>query len=172
MATNVAIDAANSNSVAISWTAATTGDAPENYRVLLGDSPSTLNSLGITTNTAVSLTNMNSGTTYFWQIQPRNVGGDNTTGPVWQFTTEGTASVDDQSKILFTLSPNPTTDFLNIQTDETIVNGTIYNGLGQVIKDKVDFTNNSVNVSSLATGLYLLKVETAIGSQTVQFIKE
>lgn len=172
MATNVVIDTANNDAVAFAWSAPTTGDAPETYVVLLGDSPTTLNVLGVTANTSVNITGMLTGTTYFWQIQPRNVGGTNETGPVWQFTTEGTASVDDQIANLFTLSPNPATDVLNIQTDEVISNATIYNGLGQVINSNVKTNNNQIRISTLSAGLYLLKLDTEKGSQTVQFIKK
>ncbi len=172
MATNVVIDTSNSDAVAFAWADATTGDAPESYVFLLGDSPTTLNALGSLANTSVNITGMLTGTTYFWQIQPRNVGGTNTAGPVWQFTTEGTASVDDQIANLFTLSPNPATDVLNIQIDEVITNATIYNGLGQVITENVKSNNNQININTLSAGLYLLKLDTDSGSQTVQFIKK
>lgn len=173
MATNVVIDAANTNAVTIAWTAATTGDAAESYVLLLGNSPSTLNVLGATPNLTVNLTNMLAGTTYFWQVQPRNVGGTNTTTPVWQFTTAGTASVDDQVNNLFTISPNPASDFINIQSNEVIANVTIYNGLGQLISDNVEVQNNQIKVNTLSAGLYLLKLDTDKGStDTIQFIKK
>ncbi|PQJ31838.1 hypothetical protein BST92_07815 [Nonlabens arenilitoris] len=172
MATNVIIDTANNNAVAFAWVDATTGDAPESYVFLLGDSPTTLNALGTTANASVNITGMLTGTTYYWQVQPRNVGGTNTAGPVWQFTTEGTASVDDQIANLFTLSPNPATDVLNIKTDEVITKATIYNGLGQVISENVKSNNNQIKINTLSAGLYLLKLDTDNGSQTVQFIKK
>ncbi|MGJ8683377.1 MAG: choice-of-anchor J domain-containing protein [Nonlabens sp.] len=172
MATNVPIDTANSDQVTFLWSAAATGDAPEAYGFFFGTDPAALNSLGSTTATTVDLTNMLPGTTYYWQLQPRNVGGINTTGPVWQFMTEGTASVNDQVENLFTISPNPTTDFLNIQTEEIINNVTIYNGLGQLITENVEVKNNQIKVNTLSAGLYLLKLDTDNGSQTVQFIKK
>ena len=70
----------------------------------------------------------------------------------------------------FTIYPNPTSNILNIKTKHDIKNVVIYNVQGQqVLVGK----NKSVNVSNLALGIYLLKVETTNGSFTTKrFIKQ
>ena len=65
--------------------------------------------------------------------------------------------------------PNPTSDILNIQTAESIINVTAYNIAGQ----KVMQTNTqTLNVSALKAGVYILKVETLKGSATLKFVKK
>lgn len=65
--------------------------------------------------------------------------------------------------------PNPTSDILNIQTAESITNVVAYNIAGQ----KVLQTNTqTLNVSALKSGVYILKVETAKGSATLKFVKK
>jgi hypothetical protein len=59
----------------------------------------------------------------------------------------------------FTYYPNPTTSTLNLSSIERIENVEIYNMLGQkVIAQSVNATTSEINVSSLATGAYLMKV--------------
>lgn len=170
-ATNVAIDAANTDAVTLTWTPATTGDAAEVYLVSLSTDPTTLSVLGSTAGTTATITNMLAGTTYYWQIQPRNVGGLNETTPVWRFTTAGTASIDENKESFFTLSPNPATNVLNIESQETIKNATIFNGLGQLIQNNASITASQIDISQLSSGLYLLKLESDKGTETVRFIK-
>ena len=65
--------------------------------------------------------------------------------------------------------PNPTSDILNIQTAETITNVTAYNIAGQKV---LQANTQTINVSNLKTGVYVLKVETAKGSATLKFVKK
>lgn len=65
--------------------------------------------------------------------------------------------------------PNPTSNILNIQTSESIKNVTAYNILGQKV---LQANTKTLNVSSLKSGVYILKVETAKGSATLKFVKK
>lgn len=65
--------------------------------------------------------------------------------------------------------PNPTSDILNIQTAESITNVTAYNIAGQKV---LQANTQTLNVSALKAGVYILKVETTKGSATLKFVKK
>jgi len=65
--------------------------------------------------------------------------------------------------------PNPTSDILNIQTAESITNVTAYNIAGQKV---LQANTQTINVSNLKTGVYVLKVETTKGTATLKFVKK
>jgi len=74
------------------------------------------------------------------------------------------------------LYPNPANDYVNVnisQGTELPDSFGIYNTLGQcIIQVKVTTSNDlTVNTSSLAKGVYLLKVNKETASKTLQFIK-
>jgi hypothetical protein len=68
-----------------------------------------------------------------------------------------------------TLYPNPTNSIVNITLVEEIQTISIYNSLGALVQtEKI----NSFSVEQLSSGLYILKVKTEKGTQTIRFIKE
>jgi type IX secretion system substrate protein len=73
----------------------------------------------------------------------------------------------------FTLYPNPATDILNIKSkDNTIINSlSLYNTLGQLL---ITVTNpmETIDVSELAYGSYVIRINTDRGSSNAQFIKK
>ena len=73
----------------------------------------------------------------------------------------------------FTLYPNPAKDVLNIQTKQDLqVNSVeIYNQLGQIIM-AVTNSVNAIDVSSLASGTYFVKINSEKGSANAKFVKE
>jgi hypothetical protein len=73
----------------------------------------------------------------------------------------------------FSIFPNPVGNHLNIQgEDADIENIEIYNLSGkQVLQPKYN-PNEAIDVSSLAKGLYVLKVQTENGSFTKKLVKE
>lgn len=67
--------------------------------------------------------------------------------------------------------PNPVTDVLKIESENEIKEVKLYNYTGQEIN--IQFFNNSVNVSSLSQGIYILKIIAANGEYlNHQFIKK
>ncbi|MDD2636524.1 MAG: T9SS type A sorting domain-containing protein [Bacteroidales bacterium] len=80
------IDAATNQStnVTISWDA---DPLATDYDIYFGEDnpPATL--IDNTANTSYDLTNLNYGTTYYWQILPTNAGGTASGCDVWSFTT-------------------------------------------------------------------------------------
>ncbi len=78
-------------------------------------------------------------------------------------------STNKYNAIAANVYPNPTSDILNIQTAETITNVTAYNIAGQKV---LQANTQTLNVSGLKAGVYVLKVETAKGSATLKFVKK
>lgn len=69
-----------------------------------------------------------------------------------------------------TISPNPTSDILNIKTDSKINAVSVVDLTGR--KSNVKFENNKVDVRSLPSGTYILNIETENGTSTDKFIKK
>jgi len=66
-----------------------------------------------------------------------------------------TASTNDVFANKFAVYPNPSSDVLNIRTNETIDKVELYNTIGQLILTK---KANIVNVNGINNGLYILKI--------------
>ncbi|WP_026450342.1 T9SS type A sorting domain-containing protein [Aequorivita capsosiphonis] len=74
----------------------------------------------------------------------------------------------------FALYPNPTSDFVNIKASMATKNIQVYNIAGTLLINKIlGNVQESIDVSALATGLYIAKVTMENGtSQQVKFIKK
>ena len=79
-----------------------------------------------------------------------------------------TASTNDFSKDLFSIYPNPTKEYLNIDCS-SLESVSVYNILG---KELIKETSNRINVRSLSNGVYFIKVSDGINSSTKKFIKK
>jgi len=79
----------------------------------------------------------------------------------------GTASIDDSEITSFSIYPNPTKEYLNIDCS-SLESVTIYNILG---KELLKGNNNRIDASSLSKGVYIIKVSDGINSSTKKFIK-
>ena len=69
-----------------------------------------------------------------------------------------------------TLYPNPTSDILNIQTDQKISKVEIYDLSGKMLT-ATENNVKKIQVSNLAKGLYIIKLQTENGIITSKFIK-
>lgn len=89
-------------------------------------------------------------------------------------TVEVTLSNDTLDLAELKLFPNPTTDVLNISYKNEVANVTIFDIQGrQVATHNVNATNAVINVTDLATGTYLIKIETTSDEvSTLKFIKK
>ncbi len=76
------------SNVTFSWSPPSTGSVPSGYEFFFGTVSGSLTSLGVLTGTAVTLTNLNAGITYFWRIVPQNSGGSATGCPELTFTIQ------------------------------------------------------------------------------------
>ncbi|PZO27909.1 MAG: hypothetical protein DCF13_10355 [Flavobacteriaceae bacterium] len=69
--------------------------------------------------------------------------------------------------------PNPVSNLLTITSEETISDVVIYNMLGQTIMTKTIQNNEgTIDVATLKTGSYFVKIQSESGSQTVKIIKQ
>jgi len=121
------------------------------------------------------------GPTYYGTVQAGNTGGPtgghNTINePVLSYpTVTSTAEINNQ--ILYSLSPNPTSDFAYIYFDPSSmnnINGAIYNSKGQMMasyKNMQPSISYSFDLSSFPSGLYILKLESGNQHITQKIVK-
>ncbi len=82
--------------------------------------------------------------------------------------------VDETSLEGVAVFPNPTSDIINITSDElTMTKASIYNMSGQLLQTKnISSSKESFDISNLNTGIYLLKVETNSGLKHFKVAKQ
>ena len=87
-------------------------------------------------------------------------------------TIQALATSDFDFKDYFSLYPNPTDSVLNIKTkkDIAISSASIYNTIGQLVLISTGDCN-SIDVSSLKTGSYYIKIVSNIGTASSKLIK-
>jgi len=71
--------------------------------------------------------------------------------------------------------PNPSTQNIYFDLNENIdiKSVTVSNMMGQVVFDQVDYDDVSLDISSFANGVYILKIKSTLGNQyTARFIKQ
>src|SRR5690606_31713421 len=84
-----------------------------------------------------------------------------------------TVSTDKFNKLNVNVYPNPTTDIVNIETQETLQSYVVYNVLGQQIQKGMFNGNNQINLHGATAGTYFIKVTTTQGSTaTVKVVKK
>jgi hypothetical protein len=95
-------------------------------------------------------------------------------GGVTDIVIDGTFLGTEDNKIEgFSYYPNPASDMLNLNSVEVIEHVTIYNILGQQVIDRaVDATTAELNVSSLSTGTFIMKVTVNGETGTYKLIKK
>lgn len=91
-----------------------------------------------------------------------------------EFTNTATLGVDNvvvkEAKSFIMISPNPTSDILNIKTDSKINAVSVVDMTGRKVDVKLNGTQ--VDVRSLPAGTYLINIETKDGISTEKFIKK
>ena len=80
-----------------------------------------------------------------------------------------TASIDHISSAqLVSIYPNPTTEFININSSDEIIAVAVYSAAGQLL---ISDQGNRIDVSELNTGIYFVQINSTKGVETVQFLK-
>ena len=88
--------------------------------------------------------------------------------PVWG--TCPTASVDDQNQLDISIYPNPTSDIVYIDGNYTQLKVVVYDILGkQVMKESI---TNSIDISQLEKGVYILQLSDGAKLTTQRIIKK
>ncbi|WP_452224006.1 T9SS type A sorting domain-containing protein [Lacinutrix chionoecetis] len=75
-----------------------------------------------------------------------------------EFFNNPLLSVDEFSTTNVSIFPNPATDVLTINSDREIINISVYDITGKKVISNDNLTNNTLNVSALNTGVYLLNL--------------
>jgi hypothetical protein len=84
-----------------------------------------------------------------------------------------TLSVSDNELLNVSMYPNPTASKLNISAASTIKNASIFNVIGKkVMSLNINKNSESIDVSSLASGIYFLKYNVNDKVGTAKFIKQ
>lgn len=90
-----------------------------------------------------------------------------------EMTIPASKAVDNNPAVseVFRIFPNPTGDFINVQTHDEITSVSVYNASGQKIIT-VGQNNKRIDVQSIPAGMYLLEVKTRTRTITEKFIKK
>ena len=84
--------------------------------------------------------------------------------------TSGAAGVEDNALANLSVSPNPTTGIINIDNAGMLNNVSLTDVSGKVVAMNV--VGNTVDISSFASGVYFLNIETEKGSTTKKIVKK
>lgn len=84
---------------------------------------------------------------------------------------ENTLSVKSPKKVVTNLYPNPTSDFIQLETLEDIVSYQIYDMSGRLVEKAIQ-NNTQIDVSHLKSGNYIIRFETNQGFDTFKFTKK
>ncbi|WPR71961.1 T9SS type A sorting domain-containing protein [Flavobacterium sp. NG2] len=82
-----------------------------------------------------------------------------------------TLGVDNHSINNSAVYPNPVTDFLKIQSEDTIESVSIWNIGGILVYNNDTFTGDGINLSSLLPGVYLVKIKTNKRTEIKKIVK-
>jgi hypothetical protein len=149
--------------VILTWV---TGENASSHNIYLGRSLSDLEWIAETNDNYYELKNLMPGTRYYWRINEQR-GEEVTTGDTWYFNTGAVTGInhDLRSKEI-RIIPQPAHELIyidNLKRDATIE---IYSLEGR--KLIAEETNGIIDISSLGSGTYLLKIE---DYQTLKFTK-
>lgn len=98
-----------------------------------------------------------------------NATGSVSSVSLYQSTNLGTTQVTTDSNIL--LYPNPTTDIINIDTEEKINQIIISDMLGKTVFETKQ-NNNTIDLGFLETGLYIANIKTEVGEKIIKISKK
>lgn len=91
------------------------------------------------------------------------------------FVTNFTTGINDNNfekeALSFTIYPNPTTDYLNVSNDVTNATFSVFSTSGSLVKEG-NLQNNTIDVTSLTRGNYILMLNKDGKTLTKQFIKQ
>lgn len=124
-------------------------------------------------NTRLRLLKVNSPSTFamFW---PTGACGNYTTGQVEDYTLnvkEALATGETSfNKVQF--YPNPVKDILNISSTKKVNSISIYNVAGQLVKTARNTNTNTVDMSQLSAGAYVVKTDVEGKTETSKVIKK
>lgn len=179
-AVDVTIDTADNdndgnpdNAVTLSYDIPTTGDLPSRIVIYQSDDPNNLTSLGSLANNSVTLQGHAENTTYYWQAVPANAAGEANSPATWSYTTEATATIEEAALAGFKIYPNPTSDVVQVATDQVLDVFTVIDMTGKVVKiaDEQQLRAKALNLSDLSDGIYIVNIRSGSDNFNVRIIK-
>ena len=115
------------------------------------------------------------GTQYWVNIGSYAGSSDFSEGP-YEFTatsTDASLGIDEASRSQFTYFPNPVNDVLTIKAQKAVEDITVFNMLGQVVKQQTPNTMDcTVDLSAMQSGAYFVQVSIDNTVETVRVLKK
>jgi hypothetical protein len=115
------------------------------------------------------------GTQYFVNLGHYSGSSDNSEG-VYVFgatSTDASLGIEETSISQFTYFPNPVNDVLTIKAQKVVEDITVFNMLGQVVKQQTPNTMDcTVDLSAMQSGAYFVKVSIGNNVETVRILKK
>lgn len=102
---------------------------------------------------------------------PKNVSLENLDLIAYKITAENVANINSPTSNEVMIYPNPSSETIRISSKKTIKKVLIYNNLGQLIQTTIP-QNNSIDISRLNTGIYILKLLSEFSESTTKLIKK
>lgn len=112
-------------------------------------------------------------------LTPKNAGtatvlvSFNSNGKVVEKSISVNASTlgrDEFTKVQLSIYPNPVSDYLNISSEEEVIDVVIYDVNGRTLNTRIN--NNQIDVSNFAKGFYIINIATDKAKYTQKFIKK
>ena len=116
----------------------------------------------------LELSGLTPGQTLYIQVE-EDMDSTTQTGPFLISAYDPTLGIEEAHIDGFSMYPNPVEDMLHVHANDAIQNIEIYNLLGQKVMDTQQM---DIDVSSLTSGTYMLKVKTARQSGSYKLIKK
>jgi hypothetical protein len=158
----VEAEATSDTTIVLTWA---TVEGALSYNVYQGE-----DSIANVTDTTYTVTGLTANTEYCFTVTAVNEVGESAASEEVCATTKPDAIAENAAA--FNIYPNPVADRLFIETEANVEEVTIYTLTGVMIYSEVDFNNNSINVSELNGGVYIMKVRTENGEAVQRFIKK
>ena len=136
-----------------------TGTGTYEYQCATDNSFTNIVQSGIINGLSVPFSSLQSNTLYYWRVRANVSGNVSLWSIIWSFTTSNTLDnpiFQYENQII--LYPNPTEDYTFIISKSVIKDIDVFDMLGKKVTIQIE--NNSINVSSLAQGVYLIKITT------------
>ena len=87
---------------------------------------------------------------------------------VQDFYYQSTASLNEEVSATITVYPNPSSDFITVESNNQVDRVAIYSSNGNLMTEQ---KGNTIDVSNLSTGVYLVKAMTSEGLVQSRFVK-
>jgi len=128
------------------------------------------------TDIAIATTDLAAGTYYAYAVdEAQNMSGKSSNAIVLEEAedTSGTGIIDNNN-VSVTLYPNPVNNYLQIDSELDISKVTIFNALGQKVREvQFDQSRPVIHTSDLKEGIYMINIENDKGIiRTKKFIKQ